>query len=301
MIDYIDNISGDIEEDDFVDLELISQEIDTFLVGFFAKAHEIIEFEKSQIKLHSFIEPSVDYIRIRRFLISAINNLKVIDSSLVKGLLAKLYKDEELLYDAYIEYQSLNRITSIVFEKNFLSTQPQYKELQREISLNKANISGLESTIKSVDAKLLGLTLKLEDDPTSKDLESEIKHCNTRLANSYHNLAKLKEKLASLVEEMKYFKKTLADIFKTKYESCREEYFVEWKKIINIKCYYLDKLLWFEASESKMVQKFFLNADIDGNYDIKTFIKYYIKNIDIEKSKDTEWHNYLLSTLKVLD
>ena len=99
-MDTIDDVEQDIPEDDFLDTTKLENDVDIFLKGFFQKTREIIEFEDNQIRKYNLVEPEVDYVRVRRFLISAINNLKTIDATLVKGLLAKLYKDEESLYKA---------------------------------------------------------------------------------------------------------------------------------------------------------------------------------------------------------
>jgi regulator of replication initiation timing len=299
--DKIEEIPEDSNE--FLNQEEIEEEIKVFLDGFFAKTKEIIDFENNNIREYQFQEPSVDYTRVRRFLISAINNLHSIDNKLVNGLLLKLYKDEESLYEAYVDYQSRNRITAIVFEKHFLGNLKQYKTLATDLENIKAKVANLESLSKTLDHKLTKLKIDLEELEGSeyKALEKEIKQTNKRLADAYFDRESSHQKLIQLNEEMKFFKETLSVLFKDAYETKREHYFKEWRKVINIKCYYLDKLLWFEASESTMVQKFFLNSDIEGNYDIKTFIKYYLKNIDSEKSKNAEWHNYLHSVIKVLE
>ena len=277
------------------------QDVDDFLIIFFAQTKKIIDFENSKIKEYELIEPNIDYTRVRRFLISAINNLKSIDNKLVNGLLLKLYKDEESLYEAYVDYQSRNRITSIIFERYFLSNISTYIDINNKLKLAKSKEDEAEKLSKTLDHKLIKLKIDKQDNPTKdNDLDQEIKITNKRLADAYSNRDKYRKQATQLTQELNYFKETIWSIFKEKYEKTKEYYFKQWRKIINIKCYYLDKLLWFEASKSTMVQKFFLNADISGNYDIKTFIQYYLKNIDSQKSKNPEWHNYLHSVLQVL-
>jgi hypothetical protein len=61
----------------------------------------------------------------------------------------------------------------------------------------------------------------------------------------------------------------------------------------------LDRLMWVQAQQSKLIEKFFVTSQIKGDFSTKTYIHYYIRNIDPNKSAD-EWHNYLRSVLKEL-
>jgi hypothetical protein len=73
------------------------------------------------------------------------------------------------------------------------------------------------------------------------------------------------------------------------------------REIIQTKSYYLDKLLWELAADSQTIAKFFRQARIEGDYSTKTFISYYLRNIDINKSSTSDWHNYLREALKVFE
>lgn len=73
------------------------------------------------------------------------------------------------------------------------------------------------------------------------------------------------------------------------------------EKIINVKLYYYEKLLWFKASESYEIKKFFESSNIDGDFSTKTFINYYLKNLDESKSSNGDWLKYLKKILKVIE
>ena len=53
---------------------------------------------------------------------------------------------------------------------------------------------------------------------------------------------------------------------------------------LNVLAYRFDKELWRSAKRSKPVQKFFIEARIEGLYSSKTYMKYYINKLDIKKA-----------------
>ncbi|GAB6045843.1 hypothetical protein JCM11957_14410 [Caminibacter profundus] len=73
------------------------------------------------------------------------------------------------------------------------------------------------------------------------------------------------------------------------------------EKIINVKLYYFDKLLWYNASKSNLIVEFFNKSNINGDFSTKTFIKYFLKNIDMSKSHNSDWLIYLQKILKVVE
>jgi hypothetical protein len=93
-------------------------------------------------------------------------------------------------------------------------------------------------------------------------------------------------------EEMRFF---------PEFNKLKEINLKKLEKIINTKLYYFEKILWFNASKSPLVIKFFNDSHIEGNFSTKTFIKDFLKNIDISKSSNSKWYLYLQKMLKVAE
>ena len=80
-------------------------------------------------------------------------------------------------------------------------------------------------------------------------------------------------------------------------EHVRDYIITSLEKIIIIKTYYLEQTLWFKAKESQAIENFFETARIKVDYSTKTFIQYYLKNINVGQSKSDGWHAYLQECL----
>ena len=81
----------------------------------------------------------VDYIAVRSFLFTAINNILEIDVTIQGGFFSKIKKDVQNLYKTYSTFVSKNKIPKVVFENNFLNQYRPYQEksIDAEKSLNK--------------------------------------------------------------------------------------------------------------------------------------------------------------------
>ena len=101
-----------------------------------------------------------------------------------------------------------------------------------------------------------------------------------------------------MIEEKK--KKEEKEFF-PKFNDLKKTNLLKLKKIINTKLFYFDKILWYNASQSDLIIKFFETSDIKGDFSTKTFIQYFLKNVDISKSNNSDWIIYLQKILKVIE
>jgi hypothetical protein len=70
-------------------------------------------------------------------------------------------------------------------------------------------------------------------------------------------------------------------------------------KILNYKAYDLDQAIWKQASKSPIIQSYFANAGIQGDYSTVTFLHYYLRTLD--KKKLRKEHTDLFKFLDYLE
>lgn len=234
-------------------------------------------------------QKSLDFLLIKRFLLTAYNNLVELDGALISHDLTSA-KFEILALNR--EYEAFSKKTSypasLAYEKVFLANQIEYQK-------NQADIQTTQSIIKSSSAKLVSMGRELElmeerfknrrDTKSANYLQAqiELKKFKKHYVDLLHYLSKQKEKLIILQDASKDFAEKFYEPFLKNYLPLIGELKRDFISLLNTKAYKLDKMLWEKAKKSPSIQKFFISAGINGTYSSKTFLKYFLKNLDKEK------------------
>lgn len=267
-----------------------------FLDQFFEEEAAVAQDNFNFIDENGFETPRVGYIRLRRFLNTAVNNLKNLDPNLITGLLGKLYTDIERLHEFNVEFKRKTKIAEVVYRRDFLETVPAYKQLQEEVTIT----DGLKNRYHSISRATDNELMNFREIKTAED-EKAYKELKKRNVDAIFNFGKAKEKLAVLSTKLKELEEYMRAEFFRQYDEYVQYYAEAFEEIINTKTFYFDKLLWFQAEKSSGIRKFFADARIDGDYSTKTYMKYYLRNIDIDKSRDSDWHRYLREMMELLE
>ncbi len=207
-------------------------QMDIFINSYFNEIIKILEFEESFISDNELPASEIDYFKLKRFLMTAIRNLKDIDDSIFAGLLTKLQNDVFSLFDYHSKFIMQNTLVRHIFETRFLPNFEPYK-----------NASNEEKT-----------------------------------------------------EITKY----LMDDFIERFTKERNSLTSRLVIVTNAKAFYLDKLMWFMASKSEKIKRFFEDSAIDGYYDSATLVKYYLRHMDMEQAQNKERGQYLKEILKIV-
>lgn len=207
-------------------------QMDIFINSYFNEIIKILEFEESFINDNELPASEIDYFKLKRFLMTAIRNLKDIDDSIFAGLLTKLQNDVFSLFDYHSKFIMQNTLVRHIFETRFLPNFEPYK-----------NASNEEKT-----------------------------------------------------EITKY----LMDDFIERFTKERNSLTSRLVIVTNAKAFYLDKLMWFMASKSEKIKRFFEDSAIDGYYDSATLVKYYLRHMDMEQAQNKERGQYLKEILKIV-
>lgn len=270
-------------------------DVTSFIETFFDAVKKRIEQEELFFKKLSLaIVTSIDYIKMMRFLRTAYNMIGELDSDILRQsiFLNKLFKDCDSLYEMY----SHRVAGTILFETQFLNNLKPYKKLEQDLEKAKELRLSHEQSVKLYEEEI-----KAIQDKKDPSLLPQLRQIKDKLADSVHEYATYRDKAMQLSTELDKIRKLYKELFIPRFEKQQREYSTKLTLLLNKKLCLLEKVLSHEASQSKVVEEFFIKANITGEFSIKLFIKSYIRNINTENSQDNEWHNYLKNIIKSMD
>ena len=246
---------------------------------------------------------TLDYIKIRRFLLTAYNNLIEIDYSFENNELAEAKQKLQNAYSLYLYFNSEIEIIQKAYERIFLSRQTEYKELYNKMQFNKSEISRLNSKIKALEITISEKNEKIAKmsrrSDEYKELMNEIKHLKGTMVDAIHKVAKITEENHLFINMIDNFYKKYYEKFKKDFQEFIDLYRPKLEKIQNVLAYKFDTLIWEKANRSKAIKRFFHQAGIIEEFSSITFLKYYIKTLD--EKKLSQKNRELLELLKYLE
>lgn len=252
---------------------------------FFAHENEILSNYKDFVAGHL----SLDFIRMRRFLMTAYNDLVAMDANIENEILKKLKKEIAYLSK---EYQGYHRKSSYslnyAFETIFLARQVEYNrtiahidEIQSSLANAQAQTNALSSSLQAGE-KALGK----RDDKGSKEyaeVEKEVKQMRKRYVDLLNFIGNQKDALVSENARMKRFREEHFADFSATYTPMTEDIKTRFISLLDTKAYDFDTTLWSRAKYSQSVKHFFRNSRIEGSFSSKTFLRYFLRGLDKSK------------------
>jgi hypothetical protein len=265
--------------------------LEEFLDNYFDLIKKVNNFHWEYLTTNKFRFPKANYIELKKFIDTATNFLSDIDKNILEGLAGKLYQDVNSLYNFYNDFYKKSKYTEYVFYREYLETIEKYKKLNEKVHNLKKSMEEYNLTIQTTEEQLKKIS---EKDPNYKKIKKTY-------VDSIYELSKIKDEYYEAKNEMTKIEKREEMCFFPEFNKLKEINLKKLEKIINTKLFYFEKILWFNASKSPLVVKFFNDSNIEGDFSTKTFIKYFLKNIDISKSSNSEWYLYLQKMLKVAE
>lgn len=290
--------TGKEEEPDTYEINHSVQEC---VDAFFQDIVEILE--KHQQALESNRE--LDFSRMKRFLFTAYYDLYEIDTAVTDPEMEKA-KNELLRLEK--EYEGLkhriNYPVKYAFEKIFLRNQSSYKKLENDLEYSKSQYKAFTLQEKPLLERLERKEVELGNISNKKsaqylNVEKELKSIRKRYVDLLHSLSKLREDIECYTEELQEFKEKYYRDFVTAYEPMTHHLDTRMIKVLNVKAYTFDFMLWERAKKSRYIRQFFMDSGIEGTYSSRTFLKYYLRTLDKEKLNDQ--NRELFSLLKYLE
>ena len=247
----------------------------------------------------------LDYFLIRRFLITAYNDLRGLDSSLHRDPEVTEKLDEiQQLHKAYHTIRDRVEKYRLAFEMIFLRSQPEYLRFIRHKEQCLSRISTLSQVEESLFPDIQKKEEELQNIPLSlRDrrlvVEEELKKLRRYYVDTIHENAGLAEELSTMEDVKAKYTDLYYDDFVKELLKKAATYLKTLERILNYRAYEFDTLLWKHAANSRSITEYFASAGIKGDYSTLTFLKYYLKTLD--KEKVSEGHQELFKLQEYLE
>ncbi|MDQ7062095.1 MAG: hypothetical protein Q9M43_13640 [Sulfurimonas sp.] len=191
-------------------------------------------------------------------------------------------------------------------KKFFLSCQSEYKKIR----------AGAEKTIQRINQlkgseKHLGSTLKIKKEELAKDIntdefevmQDELKSLNGTYVDVVHMMAELDERYKHDMKLLNEFEKEYKEDFYDLFDADAKKYQKDFLEILSAQAFTLDAQLWNQAKGSKGLRAHFHKSGISGEFNTRTYLKYYLDTQDSSKAtgdnkKLFELYHYLVSLQK---
>ena len=241
------------------------------------------EFEEGEL---------LDFLMIKRFLNTAYNDLKDIDSTFMDEYVLELREDLKVLEKVYQKFYKQIKLPALAYESVFLNQQRAYQEHKKRIDLNSSELYTLESKIKGIEREIDELEKQLNK-------SDELKRYKTYYVDSIHRSRNLKDENIGLQKALEKFKSKYKEKFTIYYTKEAKIYDSFIKEQLNGYAYEFDKKMWENAEKSSAIRAFFRRANIEEEYSSKTFLKYFIRSLD--STKFSQEHKRLYDLLEYLE
>ena len=252
------------------------------------------------------IEGRLDYLIIRRFLWTTFNNLSEIDLHIITPKIKSLSDDLRAMATVYNDFMRKTKYPPLAYEEVFLACQAEYRKIRE----------GAEKTIQRLNQlktseKYLGSELKVKKEELSKEidteefdvLQGELKSLNGTYVDIVHMMAELDERYKHDMKLLHEFEQEYREDFYVLFNESAKKYKKNIVDILSAQAFTLDTQLWTKAKSSKAVKAHFHRSDIKGEFNTRTYLKYYLDTQDSSKvtednQKLFELYDYLTSLQK---
>lgn len=278
---------------------MLDVSLDFYLNEFFKDADILVTHEENYIKRNALTKPIVNYYALRRFLFTALQNFYDLDEKFLVPVLGKLSSNLKYLIEFYSRLNKQSKNIEMVYQKYFLEKIPAFKALEDEkkvLLLTKDKLEEKMAFHESIYKSVAALGNKMSEEDKQRYILNKKFY-----ADATHHFGEVKTRLQELLDEIHRFHEAYRPEFLKKFNTLRIQYLKRLLTCINIKSYYLDKMLWDVARCNRRIVAFLVDSNIDGFFDTKTFLKYYLNSIDLANTNDREWHTILVENMKLLD
>jgi hypothetical protein len=245
----------------------------------------------------------VDYTKMQRFLHTTYEHLLDKDPEFVDPKLGniKLNLDNTYIMLKSFKQKVINPVNK--FEFIYLKSNAYYMKVLGVHEESKRKLTTIKSQEGTINHKLeYGQKRLTELSPKSKEYKlierklKELRSLYVRISDNKEILDKRIKHTAKLIKDFldKHKKEWIASFVKRGDEL--EEYLLI---VLNKLAFSFDDYMWQIAKKSDSIQEFFLNSNIEGGFNSKTFLKYYLKGIN--KDKMNQEQKELFELQKYLD
>jgi hypothetical protein len=234
----------------------------------------------------------IDYTKMQRFLHTTFEHLQDKDPEFIDDKLSNIKLNLDNTYTMAKNFKSKLVQPVQKFDVLFLKTNAYYKKVLSVHQDSKDKYNYIKSQEGTTLQKIEFGEEKLKKlKPKSKEYQ-EINNRLKALRSHYVKMTDNKQLLEKRIRHTHNLLKTFVDankdkflkIFKKRGDELSEYLLI----VLNKLAFAFDDYMWKIAIKSNAIQEFFLNANIDGGFNSRTFLKYYLKGLNKSKLNDEQ-------------
>lgn len=245
----------------------------------------------------------IDFLLLRRFIMTAYNNLVEIDMTLTDTPVFPIRNDVLKLSQIYDQFKLRALHVKKAFFELFLDNHDLFLKYQKRRDENKESIATYDIMIRTTDASLE----KLEAEMKNVSIESEeyaplmkqLKVLRAKSVDSIHHKRRLEDDNIQITLYLDMIINENEESFTKKFSSMAAVFEVEIITLLNKAAYILDIALWENARKSAIINKYFSELPIQGGISSQTYLRYYLQTLNEEKLTDE--HRALIKLLPYLE
>jgi len=250
---------------------------------------DVIEENIEKRQLYKKVKGRLNYLLTRRFLWTIYNNLGEIDVHIIDPQIRSLAIDLKAMAKIHYDFMIKTKYPHLAYAEVFLSCQAEYLKIKDGAEKTVAHLRSLKGNEQYVGS---ALRVKKEDLQKAIDteefevLQDELRSLNGAYVDTVHMMAELDEKYKHDMKILKEFEKEYRDDFYEIFARTANKYKADLIDILSAQAYILDEKLWQKAKRSKAIKAHFQKASIVGEFNTRTYLKYYLKPFKDEKMSD---------------
>lgn len=229
---------------------------------------------------------SIDFLKLRRFLLTTYNNLVDLDLDLKKTHVTDILIDLMSLSDIYDSFTQKSKQIKKAFYDLFLSRNDEFVQAQNKVDNNKLSIDKHNSSIAIAEAAIAKLEYHLNKTPTTSPyylmIQQKMRKANGIIVDEIHSKRSMEEENFRLVQFIEMIINENEESFSKKYAIQAIIFDQKITHLLNKTAYIFDNELWKYARDSKPIKVHFQKSRVNGQLSSLTYLKYYLQSLNSE-------------------
>ncbi len=226
----------------------------------------------------------IDFLKLRRFLLTTYNNLVDLDLELKKTHITDILKDLMSLSDIYDSFTQKSKQIKKAFYDLFLSRNDEFVHAQKKVETNRLSIDKHNSNIAIAEAAIAKLEYHINKTPTTSSyyplIQQKMKKAKSIIVDEIHAKRSMEEENFRLIQFIEMIINENEESFAKKYTIEAIAFDQKITDLLNKTAYVFDNELWKYARDSKPIKVHFQQSYIKGQLSSLTYLKYYLQSLN---------------------
>lgn len=277
----------------------ITTTIEHSIMNYFAQAQNIVNKFERYLNRHR----ELDFLKMRRFLLTTYNSLSEIDHSLKSPENIRLHDTMNHVSTIYDEFSVKCKLGIQAYTVVFLQQQERYLLMESLLNHNLREVVFLQEQSLAFKEHVQKQKDDLLDAPLHSkrylDKEDDLKLLKRRENSTLVRLGEVKEQNELITQGLSDFRATYRAQFTLMYTKFTESLKPKLLSILNAMAFEFDIHMWIEANNSVVIKNYYKHSLDEEQISSKTYLSYYLKGLD--KNKLSQEHKDLQELLKYLE